>query len=178
MSKTDLRVGDTVVYLNHQVHNNRVPQCLSSRRNWDLPTPSPVSECVPPPEAKEGGRHIRLRVRAGGGPNSDDWRKSLAPCLLCVLNPFPQQGQKSCWFDTLYILIWWRDSFIRICHARLSQQGKAIERRERRAGLYQLWRTLQTDQGTFICRQYAGMCNYLNRQFAPPLHQSMGENSG
>jgi len=32
-------------------------QCLSSRRNWPPPTPSPASECVPPPP---------LRTRRGG----------------------------------------------------------------------------------------------------------------
>jgi hypothetical protein len=45
------------------------------------PPPSPASECVPP--GTNGREHTRLRVR-GGGPNSDDWRKSLALCLLCV----------------------------------------------------------------------------------------------
>jgi hypothetical protein len=29
-----------------------------------------------------GGGHTRLRVRGWGSPNSDDWRKSLALCLL------------------------------------------------------------------------------------------------
>jgi hypothetical protein len=29
------------------------------------------------------GRHTCLRVRGCGNPNSDDWRKSLALCLLC-----------------------------------------------------------------------------------------------
>jgi hypothetical protein len=36
---------------------------------------------VYPPQPKGRG-HTRLRVR-GGGSNSDDWRKSLALCLLC-----------------------------------------------------------------------------------------------
>ncbi len=45
------------------------------------PIPSPANECVPPP----GWGHTRLRVRGSGGPNSDDWRKSLALCLLCDL---------------------------------------------------------------------------------------------
>jgi hypothetical protein len=48
-----------------------------------LPTPlSPVaSKCAPPPEPG-GGVHTRLRVRGWGSPNSDDWRKSLALCVL------------------------------------------------------------------------------------------------
>ncbi len=68
---------------------SRVPQCLSPRPNWDPkvrrrdnPVPSPSSGCAPPPEPKGGG-HTRLRVREVRGPNSDDWRKSLALLLLC-----------------------------------------------------------------------------------------------
>ncbi len=38
---------------------------MSPSRNRDSPTPSPASECPPP-------------------PNSDDWRKRLALCLLCA----------------------------------------------------------------------------------------------
>jgi hypothetical protein len=30
--------------------------------------------------------HTRLRVRGWGSPNSDDWRKSLALCLLCAVD--------------------------------------------------------------------------------------------
>ncbi len=60
----------------------RVPQCLSPRPNWDPPTPSSPSKCVPSPETK-GGRHTLLPLRGWGGFNSDDWRKSLALCLLC-----------------------------------------------------------------------------------------------
>jgi hypothetical protein len=55
------------------------------------PTPSAASECVPPPEPKgEGGEHTRLRVRGcmGGGPNWEDWRKSLELCLLCGMDVF------------------------------------------------------------------------------------------
>jgi hypothetical protein len=49
------------------------------------PTPIPTSECVPP-GATWGEGHIRLRVRGWEGcPNSDDWRKGLALCLLCGL---------------------------------------------------------------------------------------------
>jgi hypothetical protein len=48
-----------------------------------LSHPPPLtSECAPPPGTKGGG-HTRLRVRGWGSPNSDDWRKSLALCLLC-----------------------------------------------------------------------------------------------
>ncbi len=52
-----------------------------------LPTPlSPASVPLPP---EPGGRgHTRLRVRGWGSPSSDDWRKSLALCLLCALDLF------------------------------------------------------------------------------------------
>ncbi len=62
-------------------------ECMSPRWNWDSPTPSLASECAPPPGTKRGGGHTRLRVRGWGSPNSDDWRKSLVLCLLCVLLP-------------------------------------------------------------------------------------------
>jgi hypothetical protein len=55
---------------------------MSPRRNRDSPTPSLASECAPPPGTKRGG-HTLLRVRGWGSPGSDDWRKSLALCLLC-----------------------------------------------------------------------------------------------
>ncbi len=57
---------------------------MSPRQNWDSPTPSP-SECAPTPGPK-GEAHTRLRPRGWGSPNSDDWRKSLALCLLCGPN--------------------------------------------------------------------------------------------
>ncbi len=37
----------------------------------------------PLPPGPKGG-HTRLRLRGWGSPNSDDWRKSLALCLLCA----------------------------------------------------------------------------------------------
>ncbi len=54
---------------------------MSPRRNW-YPTPSaprPLASVPPPPGTK--GRGVGEGV---GCPNSDDWRKSLALCLLCV----------------------------------------------------------------------------------------------
>ncbi len=47
------------------------------------PLLSPAS--VPLPPETGGGGHARLRVGGWGSPNSDDWRKSLALCLLCAL---------------------------------------------------------------------------------------------
>jgi hypothetical protein len=45
------------------------------------PTRSLASKCAPPPGTKGG--HTRVRVRGWGSPNSNDWRKGLALCLLC-----------------------------------------------------------------------------------------------
>ncbi len=39
-----------------------------------------------PPSLASGGG-TRLRVRGWGSPNSDDWRKSIALCLLCAYIP-------------------------------------------------------------------------------------------
>ena len=58
---------------------------MSPRRNWDSPNPSPASECALPP-GPTGGEHTRLRLRGWGRPNCDDWRKSLALCLLCEVS--------------------------------------------------------------------------------------------
>jgi hypothetical protein len=54
---------------------------MSPRRNWDSPNPSPTSKCALPPDQRVGG-HTRLQLNGRGSPNSDDWRKSLALCLL------------------------------------------------------------------------------------------------
>jgi hypothetical protein len=61
---------------------------MSPRRKWDSAlNPSLASVCAlpPPPRRTKGGGHTRLRLRGWGSPNSDDWRKSLALCLLCDL---------------------------------------------------------------------------------------------
>jgi hypothetical protein len=41
----------------------------------------PASECAPPPPRTKGGGTLSPAVEA----NSDDWRKSLAFCLLCAM---------------------------------------------------------------------------------------------
>ncbi len=64
---------------------------MSPRQNWDSPTPYLASECAPPPGPKGGGGHTRLRAMGWGSPNSDDWRKSLALCLLCGPKTLKQQ---------------------------------------------------------------------------------------
>jgi hypothetical protein len=71
----------------HSTHIYRAPQCMSPRQNWDSPSPSPASECALPPVPKGGGGHTRPRLRGWASPNSDDWRKSFALCLLCAYIP-------------------------------------------------------------------------------------------
>jgi hypothetical protein len=62
----------------------RVPQCLSPRPNWDLPPPR--KRVCPSPGTKGGGVAHSPAVRGWEGPNSDNWRKSLALLLLCAFN--------------------------------------------------------------------------------------------
>ncbi len=52
----------------------RAPQYMYLRRNQDFPTP-----------LLQASVHTRLRLWGWGwgSPSSDDWRKSLALCLLC-----------------------------------------------------------------------------------------------
>ncbi len=51
------------------------------------PAPSPVSECVLP-LGRERGREATLVAGEGaGGANWDDWRESLALCILSDLTP-------------------------------------------------------------------------------------------
>ncbi len=78
-SKTNL-----VLYQAQITYIPRVPQCQSHCRNRTPPRPLSRNQvCTPPPpEPKEGG-HTRLLVRGWRSPNSDDWRKGLALCLLC-----------------------------------------------------------------------------------------------
>ena len=51
---------------------------------WLLTHPPLPSACVSPPFWNQRwGGNTRMRVK-GGGANSDDWRESLALCLLCL----------------------------------------------------------------------------------------------
>jgi hypothetical protein len=47
------------------------------------PPPLLLQASVPSPPDQRVGGHTRLRLKGMGSPNSDDWRKSLALCLLC-----------------------------------------------------------------------------------------------
>jgi hypothetical protein len=63
----------------------RAPQCMSPRRNWDSPNPFAASECALPPGPKGGGAHPPA-PKGVGEFQFRRWRKSLALCLLCVLD--------------------------------------------------------------------------------------------
>ena len=71
-------------------------QCLSRRPNWDSPPPPPppASGCVPR-GTKGGEAHTHAGEGVGGPTNSDDWRKSLVLCLLCMC-PIASMVKKRC----------------------------------------------------------------------------------
>ncbi len=51
---------------------------------FGLPHPLSRKRVCTSPRNQRGGAHTRKRVRGWGSPNSNDWRKSLALCLLCA----------------------------------------------------------------------------------------------
>ena len=57
-----------------------ISNLCASRESWQIANSNKHKN-------RGGGRHIRLRMRGWGSPNSDDWRKSLALCLLCDERP-------------------------------------------------------------------------------------------
>jgi hypothetical protein len=61
-----------------------VPECLFLRRNLVPPTPPPQASVSPPLELKGGGEEHSLPGEGLRGPNSDDWKESLALCILYV----------------------------------------------------------------------------------------------
>ncbi len=69
----------------HQVH---IPiehsVCRLVRIGTPAPTPSLARECAPPPPQLKGEATHSPAVDGVGGPNSDDWRKSLGLCLPCA----------------------------------------------------------------------------------------------
>ncbi len=73
-------------------HIHIVPQCLSPVR---MGTPHPLyrKRVRGPLPGTKGGTHSPAGEGVGGGPKTDDWRKSPALCLLCTqtppLPPFP-----------------------------------------------------------------------------------------
>jgi hypothetical protein len=64
------------------------------------PTPSPQASVSPP--GTKGG-HTRLRMRKWGCPNSDDWRKILALCILtlCLSLKWVAKHACRCWVVVL-----------------------------------------------------------------------------
>ncbi len=56
---------------------------MSPRQNWDSPKPSLASECASSPRTGGGGGAHSPAGEGLGESQSDDWRKSLAFCLLC-----------------------------------------------------------------------------------------------
>jgi hypothetical protein len=61
---------------------------MSLRSNW-LPPPLSRKRVCPPPLEPKGGQHSHAGEEAGGA-NSNDWRESLALCILCAVG---QRGQ-------------------------------------------------------------------------------------
>jgi hypothetical protein len=62
----------------------RVPQCTYIPSSELGPAPPPLPQAsVPPRNQRVGGRGGTLTC-GWGSPNSDDWRKRLALCLLCA----------------------------------------------------------------------------------------------
>ncbi len=55
---------------------------LSSRWNWESPTPSPPGECAPPP--RSGGRGTLACGRGGGGERSQFRRGDIHCGTLCI----------------------------------------------------------------------------------------------
>jgi hypothetical protein len=68
--------GDSTKYVYIKSTTVYVP---SSKLVWPL---SRKRVCPPSPRTKGWGAHS-MRLSGWGSPNSDDWRKSLALCLLC-----------------------------------------------------------------------------------------------
>ncbi len=61
------------------------------------PIPLPQAS-VPFPSDKRVGGHTRLRLKGWGSPNSDDWRKSVALCLLCAATTSQQRPIDERWW--------------------------------------------------------------------------------
>ncbi len=77
----------------------RVLSCLSSRRNWDSPNPSPAGECASPLWFRGEEHTYRLATEGVGEPNSDE-----GTCTLCMVFyiymyfVLQSQPQNDCWW--------------------------------------------------------------------------------
>jgi hypothetical protein len=77
LSVDDTHLHKVLINIEHHA------QCLSPRRNWDSPNPTPLQVSVPSlPGPKSGGAHSPAAM-GWESPNSDDWSKGLALCPLC-----------------------------------------------------------------------------------------------
>jgi hypothetical protein len=70
-------------YVKAQSRQSTVLSFLSSRLNWDYPTPSHAGECVSPPPLVPGGDTLACG-RVGGGPNSNERTDTVVVNILCV----------------------------------------------------------------------------------------------
>ncbi len=103
--RTKYRFRDIYVVL-------RVPLCLSPRRNWDSPTPSPAS-VYPPPWTKGGGPHSPVGEGVG------------ALCLLCVLTYFELAHLKIVVFSAIF-LFW--EAMLQMRSWSILKKVKAVAR--------------------------------------------------
>jgi hypothetical protein len=65
-----LVVYSEIILVNRRGIIDRVPECLSLRRNW-VPPPPPPSSVTPPPGPKWEGDTLAYGG-GGGGPNSEE----------------------------------------------------------------------------------------------------------
>ncbi len=63
-----------------------LPECLSLRPNGSPPPPLSQASVFPTPLEPEEEEQHSLAGEGVGGANSDDWKESLALCLLCAIS--------------------------------------------------------------------------------------------
>ncbi len=86
--------------------NIRVPQCLSARPNWDSPTLSSTSVCVPPPGTKGGGGDtLACLWGVGAGGKSQFRRLEKKPSTLSTLWSKPESMKYK--YDITYTFLWY-----------------------------------------------------------------------
>ncbi len=74
------------------------------------PNPSLAMQRVCPSPQNRGVGHTRLRARGWGSPYSDDWRKSLALCLLCdwqAWSTLSMSCLETTWLSSLWPVARW-----------------------------------------------------------------------
>jgi hypothetical protein len=78
--------ADPLMAANHKVRSYKEYQVYVPSLELGLSQPLSRQRVCPSPRTKRGGSQTRLQVRGWGSPNSDNWRKGLALCLLCAAN--------------------------------------------------------------------------------------------